>query len=210
MEFDRNGYISGAGFQTIKYKSPSLPAKWKMHGDAVCGKIGDMVTFANEGNPVTTADANLLSTDNQNRRAAFNGAVTSQYKEKDATQVVKTKTRSLRLPLCPDSKKQLGGITSDWQGPDYKTLPDMEKDSMKLKGELGFVITAVTISDIDAESIEVDVPFFFKKFEFPVLYPGQQIVTTTHMPKKKAKRGMGFAAALKDVQEKRDNETGDA
>lgn len=204
MEFDRNGFINGAGFMTIKYKSPNLPSKWKMHGDAVCGSIGKMVSIANEGNPVTDADANLLSTDNQNRRAAFNGAVTSQYKERDATQVVKTKTRFLRLPPCPDSNKQLGGITSDWQGPDYKTQPDMVKDSMKLKGELGFVITAVTV-----ESIEVDVPFFFKKFEFPVLYPGQEIVSTNHIPKKVAKRSMGFAAALKTAQEKRDNGRGD-
>ena len=212
MQFDPSGgYIQGVGFTVIEYKSPALPKKWSLHGDAIFNAIGTIVSKANgfggddslAENPPMAENSHLLLADNQNRQTAFSASVRSQYKETDQTKV-KTKTRYLKLPVCPDSSKQLGGSTAEWQGPNYKTRPDAVRDSMKLTGVVAFVI-----NEIDVEGESVDVPFFFKVFEFPVSYHGQQLISTMVTPKKQDKPTLGFAAALAARKKKEGGDEGE-
>ena len=123
--------------------------------------------------------------DNGNRKAAEEGLIAEQYKHDDddtnATIIMKTKTRVLKLPIDPASLGEyLATSNSDWQGPDYQTGLSRGKELL-LKGELRWSL--VMESHLDRK---FPVIRFYVFYEIPIVDITKKDNTTFHTPKKAA------------------------
>ena len=172
------------GAYVLSHEYPAISHAFRADHENYHKGIASKIAVHNDGNPGVTEDHMLV--DNGNRKSAEEGLIAEQYKHDDddtnATIIMKTKTRFLKLPLDPASLGEyLATSNSDWQGPDYQTGLSRGKELL-LKGELRWSL--VMESHLDRK---FPVIRFYVFYEIPIVDITKKDNTTFHTPKKAAK-----------------------
>lgn len=169
MRFSKKGTSKETpGYMILEYQSPKVSEASYADVEQVLGGFKNDIRRENDDNDAITDDDH--TTAEKNRATAVDDLYMKDVDKK--TKQAKTNTRLLRLPLCPDSNKQLLAHNLFWQGKDYSSKPE---DQYSLRGRF----QPTWFEEEGEDGTQYQGSRFHMVWEFPVSEIGQEKLDRT-------------------------------